>query len=83
MFNTSVYDVIHMKVYIGYGIFCRPKDPNSENGQTAQKTKAVSMKRAHEDTDGQNVSLSKNKQKKKVRNPRKNFCPELKRKEIL
>ncbi|KAI7803825.1 tRNA-dihydrouridine(16/17) synthase [NAD(P)(+)]-like [Triplophysa rosa] len=59
-----------------------PKDPNSENGQTAQKTKAVSVKRAHEDTDGPNDSLSKNKQKKKARNPHKNFCPELKPKYI-
>uniref|UniRef100_A0A8C1ICH3 tRNA-dihydrouridine(16/17) synthase [NAD(P)(+)]-like n=1 Tax=Cyprinus carpio TaxID=7962 RepID=A0A8C1ICH3_CYPCA len=38
------------------------------------------VKRALEDSDGSNDSLSKNKQKKKARNPNKNFCPELKRK---
>lgn len=65
------------------GIYCRPKDPNSENGQTPQKTKAVSVKRAHEETDGPNDSLSKNQQKKKARNPHKNFSPELRRKKIL
>lgn len=54
---------------------CRPKDPSSENG-----VKAASGKRALEDSDSYNDSLSKNKQKKKVRNPQKNFCPELKRK---
>ncbi|XP_065111645.2 tRNA-dihydrouridine(16/17) synthase [NAD(P)(+)]-like [Paramisgurnus dabryanus] len=59
-----------------------PKDPSSENGQTAQKTKAVCVKRAHEDSDGPNDSLSKNKQKKQARNPYKNFCAELKPKYI-
>ncbi|KAB5553651.1 hypothetical protein PHYPO_G00041050 [Pangasianodon hypophthalmus] len=54
-----------------------PKDPSSENG-----VKAVSGKRALEDSDSSNDSLSKNKQKKKVRNPQKNFCPELKPKYI-
>lgn len=61
-------------------IFCRPKDPNTENGQKALEMKAVCVKRALEDSDGTNDSLSKNKQKKKARNPYKNFCPELKRK---
>ncbi|XP_042575850.1 tRNA-dihydrouridine(16/17) synthase [NAD(P)(+)]-like isoform X1 [Cyprinus carpio] len=59
-----------------------PKDPNTENGQKASETKAVSVKRALEDSDGPNDSLSKNKQKKKARNPHKNFCPELKPKYI-
>ncbi|XP_058626269.1 tRNA-dihydrouridine(16/17) synthase [NAD(P)(+)]-like isoform X2 [Onychostoma macrolepis] len=59
-----------------------PKDPNAENGQKASETKAVSVKRALEDSDGPNDSLSKNKQKKKARNPHKNFCPELKPKYI-
>ncbi|XP_053472500.1 tRNA-dihydrouridine(16/17) synthase [NAD(P)(+)]-like [Ictalurus furcatus] len=54
-----------------------PKDPSSENG-----VKAVSGKRALEDSDSSNDSLSKNKQKKKVRNPQKNFCPGLKPKYI-
>lgn len=62
------------------GIFCRPKDPNTENGQKALEMKTVSVKRALEDSDGTNDSLSKNKQKKKARNPHKNFSPELKRK---
>uniref|UniRef100_A0A673IJU4 tRNA-dihydrouridine(16/17) synthase [NAD(P)(+)]-like n=1 Tax=Sinocyclocheilus rhinocerous TaxID=307959 RepID=A0A673IJU4_9TELE len=59
-----------------------PKDPNTENGQKAPETKAVSVKRALEDGDGSSDSLSKNKQKKKARNPNKNFCPELKPKYI-
>uniref|UniRef100_A0A672PY27 tRNA-dihydrouridine(16/17) synthase [NAD(P)(+)]-like n=1 Tax=Sinocyclocheilus grahami TaxID=75366 RepID=A0A672PY27_SINGR len=59
-----------------------PKDPNTENGQRASETKAVSVKRALEDSDAPNDSLSKNKQKKKARNPHKNFCPELKPKYI-
>uniref|UniRef100_A0A671M6N8 tRNA-dihydrouridine(16/17) synthase [NAD(P)(+)]-like n=1 Tax=Sinocyclocheilus anshuiensis TaxID=1608454 RepID=A0A671M6N8_9TELE len=59
-----------------------PKDPNTENGQRASETKAVSAKRALEDSDAPNDSLSKNKQKKKARNPHKNFCPELKSKYI-
>ncbi|XP_046721916.1 tRNA-dihydrouridine(16/17) synthase [NAD(P)(+)]-like isoform X1 [Silurus meridionalis] len=54
-----------------------PKDPSSENG-----VKAVNRKRVLEDSDSSNDSLSKNKQKKKVRNPQKNFCPELKPKYI-
>ncbi|KAI4880482.1 hypothetical protein NFI96_016244 [Prochilodus magdalenae] len=59
-----------------------PKDPCRENGQKDLEVKAVSMKRALEDSDGSNDSLSKNKQKKKARNPHKNFCPELKPKYI-
>ncbi|NP_955911.2 tRNA-dihydrouridine(16/17) synthase [NAD(P)(+)]-like [Danio rerio] len=59
-----------------------PKDPNTENGQKSQETKAVSVKRALEDSDGPNDAMSKNKQKKKARNPHKNFCPELKPKYI-
>ncbi|XP_027034658.2 tRNA-dihydrouridine(16/17) synthase [NAD(P)(+)]-like [Tachysurus fulvidraco] len=54
-----------------------PKDPSVENG-----VKAASGKRALEDSDSSNDSLSKNKQKKKVRNPQKNFCPEFKPKYI-
>ncbi|RXN31508.1 tRNA-dihydrouridine(16 17) synthase [NAD(P)(+)]-like protein [Labeo rohita] len=59
-----------------------PKDPNTENGQKATETKVVSVKRALEDSDGSNDSLSKNKLKKKARNPHKNFSPELKPKYI-
>ncbi|XP_060758113.1 tRNA-dihydrouridine(16/17) synthase [NAD(P)(+)]-like [Neoarius graeffei] len=54
-----------------------PKDPSSENS-----VRVASGKRALEDSDSSNDSLSKNKQKKKIRNPRKNFCPELKPKYI-
>ncbi|XP_062840763.1 tRNA-dihydrouridine(16/17) synthase [NAD(P)(+)]-like [Trichomycterus rosablanca] len=54
-----------------------PKDPGSENG-----VRVASVKRALEDSDSSSDSLSKNKQKKKMRNPQKNFCPELKPKYI-
>uniref|UniRef100_A0A8B9HF02 tRNA-dihydrouridine(16/17) synthase [NAD(P)(+)]-like n=1 Tax=Astyanax mexicanus TaxID=7994 RepID=A0A8B9HF02_ASTMX len=56
-----------------------PKDPSQENEQKTPQVKAVCMKRALEDSDSSNDPLSKNKQKKKARNPHKNFCPELKR----
>ncbi|XP_026870500.2 tRNA-dihydrouridine(16/17) synthase [NAD(P)(+)]-like isoform X1 [Electrophorus electricus] len=59
-----------------------PKETLRENGQKAPVVRAVSVKRALEDCDDTNDSLSKNKQKKKARNPHKNFCPELKPKYI-
>uniref|UniRef100_A0A8B9HFW8 tRNA-dihydrouridine(16/17) synthase [NAD(P)(+)]-like n=1 Tax=Astyanax mexicanus TaxID=7994 RepID=A0A8B9HFW8_ASTMX len=59
-----------------------PKDPSQENEQKTPQVKAVCMKRALEDSDSSNDPLSKNKQKKKARNPHKNFCPELKPKYI-
>ncbi|XP_076852549.1 tRNA-dihydrouridine(16/17) synthase [NAD(P)(+)]-like [Brachyhypopomus gauderio] len=59
-----------------------PKEGVAENGQKTPEVKAVRVKRALEDCDSSNDSLSKNKQKKKARNPHKNFCPELKPKYI-
>lgn len=54
------------------------------NGVKEEVKKAVCHKRALEDSDGpaDADSLSKNKQKKKARNPHKNFCPEHKPKYI-
>uniref|UniRef100_A0A669C8U3 tRNA-dihydrouridine(16/17) synthase [NAD(P)(+)]-like n=1 Tax=Oreochromis niloticus TaxID=8128 RepID=A0A669C8U3_ORENI len=45
--------------------------------------KTVCQKRALEDCDGSADTLSKNKQKKRSRNPKKNFCPEQKRKFVF
>ncbi|XP_030645629.1 tRNA-dihydrouridine(16/17) synthase [NAD(P)(+)]-like [Chanos chanos] len=59
-----------------------PKEPGSENGQKSTEVKAASQKRALEDSDGSTESLSKNKQKKKARNPYKNFSPDQKPKYI-
>ncbi|XP_036405665.1 tRNA-dihydrouridine(16/17) synthase [NAD(P)(+)]-like [Megalops cyprinoides] len=59
-----------------------PKEPGSENGQPKQQVKAVCVKRALEDSDGAAEFLSKNKQKKKARNPHKNFNLEQKPKYI-
>ena len=57
----------------------RPKAPVANSNGT--EVKAVCHKRAlsQEDSDGASDALSKNKQKKKARNPHKNFCPEQKR----
>ncbi|KAL2101501.1 hypothetical protein ACEWY4_003262 [Coilia grayii] len=57
-----------------------PKEPGSEN--TPKNPEVKASKRALEDTDSTSDSLSKNKQKKKARNPNKNFCPEQKPKYI-
>lgn len=59
----------------------RPKEPGSES--TPKDPEVKRAKRALEDTDNTTDSLSKNKQKKKARNPNKNFCPEQKRKQML
>lgn len=60
----------------------RPKDPvangQSRGGSDGTKT-AVCQKRALEDPEGAADTLSKNKQKKRSRNPHKNFCSEQKR----
>lgn len=58
----------------------RPKDPVA-NGQSqgSDGKKTVCQKRALEDPDGTADTLSKNKQKKRSRNPNKNFCPDQKR----
>ncbi|KAK0136506.1 tRNA-dihydrouridine(16/17) synthase [NAD(P)(+)]-like [Merluccius polli] len=54
-----------------------PKElvPNVKS-QDSELKKTASHKRALEDSDGAPDTLSKNKQKKKARNPHKNFCPE-------
>ncbi|XP_045575565.1 tRNA-dihydrouridine(16/17) synthase [NAD(P)(+)]-like [Salmo salar] len=59
-----------------------PKDLVANSNGT--EVKAVRHKRALslEDSDGASDALSKNKQKKKARNPHKNFCPEQKPKYI-
>lgn len=51
----------------------RPKEGNRENG-------AARSKRALEEEEGSVDVLSKNKQKKQLRNPHKTFDPSLKRK---
>lgn len=58
----------------------RPKDPVA-NGQKcgSDGKKTVCQKRALEDPEGTTDTLSKNKQKKRSRNPHKNFCSEQKR----
>lgn len=58
----------------------RPKEPVANgNSQGSELKKTVCQKRALEDSDGTADTLSKNKQKKRSRNPNKNFCPEQKR----
>uniref|UniRef100_A0A4W5MIM3 Dihydrouridine synthase 1-like (S. cerevisiae) n=1 Tax=Hucho hucho TaxID=62062 RepID=A0A4W5MIM3_9TELE len=62
-----------------------PKDPVANGtGRGGAEVKAVCHKRAlsQEDSDGASDALSKNQQKKKARNPHKNFCPEQKPKYI-
>lgn len=54
----------------------RPKEGNRENG-------AARSKRALEEEEGSVDVLSKNKQKKQLRNPHKTFDPSLKRKLLL
>lgn len=59
----------------------RPKEPVANgNSQGSEQKKTACQKRALEDSDGTTDTLSKNKQKKRSRNPNKNFCPEQKRK---
>lgn len=58
----------------------RPKEPVANgNSKGSEQKKTVCQKRALEDSDGTTDTLSKNKQKKRSRNPNKNFCPEQKR----
>lgn len=57
-----------------------PKQPGSES--TVGDPEVKRTKRALEDTDTTSDTLSKNKQKKKARNPHKNFCAEQKPKYI-
>lgn len=57
-----------------------PKEPLANgNSQTSEVKKTVCQKRALEDSDATGETLSKNKQKKRSRNPNKNFSPEQKR----
>lgn len=61
-------------------VSCSPKEPvPNGNSQTSEVKKTVCQKRALEDSDGAGETLSKNKQKKRSRNPNKNFSPEQKR----
>lgn len=58
----------------------RPKEPVANgNSKGSEQKKTVCQKRALDDPDGTTDTLSKNKQKKRSRNPNKNFCPEQKR----
>lgn len=58
----------------------RPKEPlTNGNSQGSVVKKTGCQKRALEDLDGAGDTLSNNKQKKRSRNPNKNFCPEQKR----
>uniref|UniRef100_A0A8C9TVB7 tRNA-dihydrouridine(16/17) synthase [NAD(P)(+)]-like n=1 Tax=Scleropages formosus TaxID=113540 RepID=A0A8C9TVB7_SCLFO len=60
-----------------------PKEPGTENRQPSMaQVKVVCVKRALEDSDGASEFLSKNKQKKKARNPYKNFSMDQKPKYI-
>ncbi|XP_054616598.1 tRNA-dihydrouridine(16/17) synthase [NAD(P)(+)]-like isoform X3 [Dunckerocampus dactyliophorus] len=60
-----------------------PKDPAAKgNGQESEAKKTVCQKRVLEDSDGATQTLSKNKLKKRSRNPNKNFCPDQKPKYI-
>ncbi|XP_068606166.1 tRNA-dihydrouridine(16/17) synthase [NAD(P)(+)]-like [Brachionichthys hirsutus] len=60
-----------------------PKEPvTNGNSQGSGVKKTTCQKRALEDSDGTADTLSKNKQKKRSRNPNKNFCPEQKPKYI-
>ncbi|MBN3313479.1 DUS1L synthase, partial [Atractosteus spatula] len=59
-----------------------PKDVQCENGKSTALAKSVCVKRALEVTEGSSEFLSKNKQKKKARNPNKNFSLEQKPKYI-
>ncbi|TNM97423.1 hypothetical protein fugu_015579 [Takifugu bimaculatus] len=59
-----------------------PKEPVANGNQTSEVKKTVCQKRALEDSDGAGETLSKNKQKKRSRNPKKNFSPEQKPKYI-
>lgn len=60
-----------------------PKDLlTNGNSQSTEVKRTVCQKRALEDSDGAADTLSKNKLKKRSRNPNKNFCPEHKPKYI-
>ncbi|XP_055366845.1 tRNA-dihydrouridine(16/17) synthase [NAD(P)(+)]-like isoform X1 [Betta splendens] len=60
-----------------------PKEPVANgNSQSSEVKKTVCQKRALEDSDGSTENLSKNKLKKRSRNPNKNFCPQHKSKYI-
>lgn len=61
-------------------MYYRPKEAVANgNSQGSEVKKTMCQKRTLEDPDGAANTLSKNKQKKRSRNPNKNFCPEQKR----
>ncbi|XP_052375778.1 tRNA-dihydrouridine(16/17) synthase [NAD(P)(+)]-like isoform X2 [Oncorhynchus keta] len=59
-----------------------PKAPVANSNGTEVKAGGHKRALSQEDSDGASDALSKNKQKKKARNPHKNFCPEQKPKYI-
>uniref|UniRef100_A0A8C7HJB2 tRNA-dihydrouridine(16/17) synthase [NAD(P)(+)]-like n=1 Tax=Oncorhynchus kisutch TaxID=8019 RepID=A0A8C7HJB2_ONCKI len=59
-----------------------PKAPVANSNGTEVKAGCHKRALSQEDSDGASDALSKNKQKKKARNPQKNFCPEQKPKYI-
>ncbi|KAK1877197.1 tRNA-dihydrouridine(16/17) synthase [NAD(P)(+)]-like [Dissostichus eleginoides] len=62
--------------------YIRPEPVPYGNKRGPEVMKAMCQKRALEDSDGTADQLSKNKQKKKSRNPNKNFCVEQKPKYV-
>lgn len=57
----------------------RPKEPVPNSNSKGSDVKTVCQKRTLEDLEGTADTLSKNKQKKRSRNPNKNFSLEQKR----
>lgn len=58
----------------------RPKETGKENGTSGTEGSTRGKRALEDEDDGNPDSLSKNKQKKKLRNPNKSFDPSLKRK---
>lgn len=58
----------------------RPKETCKENGNGRTEGSTRGKRALEDEEDGNSDSLSKNKQKKKLRNPNKSFDPSLKRK---
>ena len=58
----------------------RPKETSKENGTGGTEGSTRGKRALEDEEDGSSDSLSKNKQKKKLRNPNKSFDPSLKRK---
>ncbi|KAJ7422751.1 tRNA-dihydrouridine(16/17) synthase [NAD(P)(+)]-like protein [Pitangus sulphuratus] len=68
------YDEIH---------YFRPKERCKENGASGTEKGVRGKRTLEEEEDGNSELLSKNKQKKKLRNPNKSFDPSLKRHGLL